>query len=71
MKHLISPVDNMDIFLVRVCERSNGSLHIDYKPQATTNDNCIAICYVWGSPDTVQETVVDGVQCRLIPFQTF
>ncbi|KAJ5963872.1 uncharacterized protein N7479_003748 [Penicillium vulpinum] len=51
----------MEIYLVRVRERPEGSLYIDRKPHATTDDDYIAISHVWGSPDTVQKARIDGV----------
>ncbi|THU81971.1 hypothetical protein K435DRAFT_766928 [Dendrothele bispora CBS 962.96] len=51
----------MDIYLVRVSERPDKSLFIERKPNATTNDDYIAISHVWGTPETIQATEVDGV----------
>ncbi|RYP28999.1 hypothetical protein DL767_006959 [Monosporascus sp. MG133] len=55
----------MEIYLVRICERPGGSLYIDRKPHATTDDDYIAISHVWGTPDTVQESTVDGVKWKV------
>ncbi|KAK3323290.1 heterokaryon incompatibility protein-domain-containing protein [Cercophora scortea] len=52
----------MKIYLVRVCDRPDGSLYIEYKPDATTDDDYIAISHVWGTPETVKEFTVDGVK---------
>ncbi|KAK3349196.1 hypothetical protein B0T25DRAFT_236824 [Lasiosphaeria hispida] len=52
----------MKIYLVRVCDRSDGSLYIEYKPDATTDDEYIAISHVWGTPETVEKSTVDGVK---------
>ncbi|KAF9264209.1 hypothetical protein L218DRAFT_998940 [Marasmius fiardii PR-910] len=51
----------MDIYLVRISERSDGSLFVERKPNATTNDHYIAISHVWGTPETIQPTYIDGV----------
>ena len=49
------------IYLVRVCQRADKSLFLQRKPQATTEDDYIAISHVWGTPETIQETFVDGM----------
>ncbi|KAI1204979.1 uncharacterized protein F4807DRAFT_444592 [Annulohypoxylon truncatum] len=51
----------MDIYLVRIREQPGGSLYIDRKAHATTNDNYIAISHVWGTKETVQKYTVNGV----------
>lgn len=50
----------MNIYLVRVSERSDRSLFVERKANATTNDDYIAISHVWGTPETIQPTQVDG-----------
>ncbi|KAK5663836.1 hypothetical protein OQA88_39 [Cercophora sp. LCS_1] len=55
----------MEIYLVRVCERPDGSLYIEYKPDATIDDDYIAISHVWGTPETVEEFTVDGVKWKV------
>ncbi|KAI1469338.1 uncharacterized protein F4812DRAFT_457878 [Daldinia caldariorum] len=55
----------MKIFLVRIRERLDGSLYIERKPHATTDDDYIAISHVWGTPDTVQKYVVDGIAWKV------
>lgn len=51
----------MDIYLVRVNERPDKSLFIERKLKATTCDDYIAISHVWGAPETIQPTHVDGI----------
>jgi len=51
----------MDIYLVRISERSDNSLFVERKPNATTDDDYIAISHVWGTPETIKATEVDGV----------
>ncbi|KAI5837082.1 hypothetical protein DFP73DRAFT_326341 [Morchella snyderi] len=52
----------MKIYLVRVRERTEGgALYIERKPDATTNDDYIAISHVWGDPATITDTEIDGV----------
>ncbi|KAK0199829.1 hypothetical protein DFS33DRAFT_196632 [Desarmillaria ectypa] len=51
----------MEIYLVRVCERPDKTLWIERKPRATTNDSYIAISHVWGEPETIKQTHIDGV----------
>ncbi|KAK7449706.1 hypothetical protein VKT23_013179 [Stygiomarasmius scandens] len=51
----------MDIYLVRISERSDNSLFVERKPNATTDDDYIAISHVWGTPETIKATKVDGV----------
>lgn len=52
----------MRIYLVRIRERTEGgALYIERKPDATTNDDYIAISHVWGDPATIQKTEIDGV----------
>ena len=41
---------SMNIYLVRVSKQVSGSLCIEYKPHATTDDDYIAISHVWGTP---------------------
>ncbi|KAL0564946.1 phosphoglycerate kinase [Marasmius crinis-equi] len=55
------PDSAVDIYLVRVSERPDKSLFIERKPNATTNDDYIAISHVWGIPETIQDVYVDGV----------
>ncbi|KAI0735290.1 hypothetical protein C8Q76DRAFT_277840 [Earliella scabrosa] len=50
----------MDIYLVRVCQRADNSLFLERKPKATTDDDYIAISHVWGTPETIMPTEVDG-----------
>ena len=50
----------MDIYLVRVCQRADNSLFLERKPKATTDDDYIAISHVWGTPETITPTEVDG-----------
>ena len=52
----------MDIYLVQVDERANGDLYLKYKDSAKTTDDYIAISHVWGSPETIQKTIVDGIE---------
>lgn len=47
------------IFLVRVRQRVLGSLYLERK-DSTTNDDYIAISHVWGDPNTIEKTAVDG-----------
>jgi hypothetical protein len=49
-----------DIYLVRVSERSNGSLFLERKANANTNDDYVAISHVWGTPETIKAVEVDG-----------
>ncbi|KAI1646010.1 uncharacterized protein F4817DRAFT_341571 [Daldinia loculata] len=51
----------MDIYLVRICELPGGSLYVDRKSHATTDDEYIAISHVWGTPETIQKSTVDGI----------
>lgn len=51
----------MNIYLVRVNSRADGSLFVERKPSASINDNYIAISHVWGTPETIQPTHIDGV----------
>ncbi|KAI0098569.1 hypothetical protein GGR51DRAFT_577106 [Nemania sp. FL0031] len=55
----------MDIYLVRIRERHDGYLYVDRKPHATTSDDYIAISHVWGTPDTIQESTVEGVAWKV------
>lgn len=51
----------MEIYLVRVRERPDKTLWIERKPRASTNDSYIAISHVWGEPETIKKTHIDGV----------
>ncbi|KAK0475860.1 heterokaryon incompatibility protein-domain-containing protein [Armillaria novae-zelandiae] len=51
----------MEIYLVRVRERLDKTLWIERKPRATTDDSYIAISHVWGEPETIKETHIDGM----------
>ena len=48
------------ICLVRIQERDDGSLSIESKPDATTDDDYLAISHVWGDPSTIEKVYVDG-----------
>ena len=48
----------MKIFLVRIVTSSDGTLRLERKPHATTDDDYIAISHVWGDPATIQLTSI-------------
>lgn len=52
----------IDIYLVRVAKRADGSLYLERKPHATTADDYIAISHVWGTPETIRPTAVEGME---------
>lgn len=49
----------MDIYLVRVRQKVDKSLFIERKT-STTADDYIAISHVWGTPETIAPTEVEG-----------
>ncbi|KAF9463786.1 hypothetical protein BDZ94DRAFT_1321556 [Collybia nuda] len=52
--------ETVNIYLVRVSEHQDKTLYLERKADATTNDDYIAISHVWGTPETIQPTEVDG-----------
>jgi hypothetical protein len=51
----------MDIYLVRISERADKTLYVERKPNATTKDEYVAISHVWGVPEAITKTHVEGV----------
>ncbi|KAF8156373.1 hypothetical protein K438DRAFT_1777458 [Mycena galopus ATCC 62051] len=51
----------MFIYLARVGVRPGGSLYLDRTPHGTTEHDYIAISHVWGTPETIQPTEIDGI----------
>ena len=55
----------MDIILVRVSSRADGTLYIERKTSATTSDDYIAISHVWGNPATISSISIEGVKGKV------
>ena len=50
----------MQIYLVRIRQRADKSLFLERKEGAAAADDYIAISHVWGTPETIISTEVDG-----------
>lgn len=50
----------MQIYLVRIRQRADRSLFLERKENATTADDYIAVSHVWGTPEAITPTEVDG-----------
>lgn len=52
----------MRIYLVRVQEAEGGDLFLERKSDATTADTYVAISHVWGTPSTITQKRIPGVE---------
>ncbi|KAK5996368.1 hypothetical protein PT974_01702 [Cladobotryum mycophilum] len=51
----------MEIYIARICERTDGTMFAERKKSITTEARYVVISHVWGNPSTIQSVHIDGI----------